>query len=340
MCCHQHTFCMGNIFEKSFDEVWFSEAAKEVREKNAAGLIPAACNTPMCPFVYRAGKSNFEPIIDKSKFVSRWRNKNGYPIDLEMDLHSSHCNFGGTALDRSKMCYVCPRRHENVYKAIILFPDRTEEIIEKVKHLMPHLQSLSFLGLAEPFWQGKVFQCLERIGFPEHRHHIYFWTFSNGSLFSEETMKKFAETVNKSAIYFSLDAATKETYLKLRRHDLFSVVVKNVRRWVNYSQRIEKTEKCHHIIGIYNNINFWNVHEVPDMVKMAHDLGVGKLTLCTTHDMAGVNAEVTAILPNQENAKIFVKAMDEAQSLAKSLRVNLDIFRPLDLHISHKLKML
>jgi MoaA/NifB/PqqE/SkfB family radical SAM enzyme len=328
MCCHQSKRHIGNLSHSSFEDIWFSQVAKDIRSETLEGRLHKNCQFHVCPFMH---------VKDlKSKFYPIDVNLNGMPTELEIDLHPTHCNFGGVEMEPSKTCIMCPRSNPSSIEYFKAYPDRTFEIVEKSKHLMPNLKSLSILGVAEPFWKDKIFEIFDQLDFKKYSKNITFWTHTNGSIFDERRMKKYSGYVQKGSLNFSIDAATEETFMKIRKNKVFHTIIKNLRNWMNYSRSLNDSG-FKHKTKIYNNINSLNVHEIPAMVRMAHELKVDMLFLIPTHKFDNNDKKMLDILPNTSNYKQFLQYEAEGQKLAKELNVNLGIYRSLDDGMSEKL---
>lgn len=324
MCCHQrHDHSLGNVFQQSFDNIWFGPTANEVRRTVLHAKMHEMCNTAECPYRYK-------DIATLGSYKESDMNDNGYPIELEFDLHSTHCNFGGTEPTPETACFMCPRALPGFMKYIEGHRDRTDELVQKIKFLMPDLKILNILGVAEPFWKDKIFDVMDSLDFKSHRDHIWFWTTSNGSIFTKKRQEHLGEMTRKTLLNFSLDAATPETFTKIRRQNLFQQVCDNVRSWTSYRRELNK-QGAEHTVSIHNNINIYNVREVPEMVRLAHDLGVDALTMIPTHDVGGTFYEISHLLVNEKNAHIFQQAEDEARQVAEKLDFSVHFTRPLAL---------
>jgi len=327
MCCHQSSSgSLGNLLEvNDWKDLWFSQKAKEIRKSVSRSQLHEACNTKECPFRY----------YNLSFTQSFLFNENAYPLDIEIDLHASHCNYGGKNASPETTCVMCPRQSEYVRHHIITKPDKTFEILEKVKPLMPHLTSMSLLGLSEIFWQNKVFEIFDFIDFKKYRKELIFWSNTNGSVFDHTKMKTFSEYVCKSRLYFSLDACTSETYLKIRKNNLFERVVGNLKTWNEYRKKLNANGH-NHTVGIFNNINILNVSEVPKMVEMAAEIGVDMITLTPTNNVCNM-PELSTLLVNKQNWELFSDVEKEAYKIAKTHDIELNIVRPLALGFEQQL---
>ena len=97
--------------------------------------------------------------------------------------------------------------------------------------------------------------------------------------------EKYCEIVKDSCLNFSIDAATPETYLKIRRLNFYDTIKRNITRYAN-----DRPES--HVISICHNINIHNLHEMPLMVKDAIEMGADSIYMNPVHSAGGyINVE-------------------------------------------------
>jgi hypothetical protein len=134
---HQDVY-IGNVLEKTFDEIWFGEAAEAVRVSTAEGKLHKRCQRPGCPFSSAA-----------TPFPSKHIIYNEYPTFLEIDLPNTHCNVGGLRPDpiTSPACIMCERSAPNFQPE----EDHLFEVLGRLKHVMSNLGQIHIQGIAEPF---------------------------------------------------------------------------------------------------------------------------------------------------------------------------------------------
>ena len=136
--------------------------------------------------------------------------------------------------------------------------------------------------------------------------------------------------IRNIAEHFEIDI----TYYEQIENEMNLLV--NLRNWINYSFLLNDSG-FKHKTTIYNNINYLNVHEIPDMVRMAHELRVCEIQLIPTHKFDNTDKKMLDILPNTSNYKQFLQYEAEGQKLAKELNVKLNIYRSLDDGMSERL---
>lgn len=327
MCCHQSNNYLGNLFEKPFEDIWFSYFAEGIRTDTKNGRLHPMCNTIECPFKYKDIAAEMTEIV---------ANGRGYPTQLEFDLHGSHCNFGGLNPTPETACIMCPRSRPDFHQHLSAHPDRTDELVAKIAHIVPNLKTLNILGIAEPFWKDKIFEILEKFNFQRYKKQIAVWTTSNASVFDEQKQNRLLQLAEDTDIHFSLDAATPETFLKIRRSHTFHTCCKNIKSWCAKRDECKKNQTGKHFVRMHNNINTLNLHEVNDMVLMSKDMGIDLLVLLPTHDCGGSHKSLESIIVNPQNYKRFLKAEESAKKLAESIGLEILFSRPLSLNIELK----
>lgn len=312
-CCYQLTK-LGSVLETPVLEIWNNHISKQVRQTITEGELHPVCTSwNTCPF------QSSEKYVYEFDVHQNFE----YPNFLEICLPNTHCNIGGeNPSDENPACIMCVRNFDFKRQ-----PPITDLLCEKVKPLMPYLKYLCVLGVAEPFWKDAVFRVFEKLEFSKYKDKITFTTNTNGICFVERTIKRFFQEVEFSDLSISLDAATPETYLKIRRVDGYEMILKNLKIYMEL--RDTNGGSGRHNIVIYNNINLINVHEMTGMVEAAYELGIGKMIMLPTHDQCGM-VNMGELLLNEKNVKVFKKASEMASKRAERLGVDLHYSKSFD----------
>lgn len=308
-CCHHSgNRQLGNIQKDDLLEIWKSQELQDTRWHTENNILAPPCfNAPNCPF-HLSNKNQFE--IEYSE---------EYPAHIEIDLPDKHCNIGGlNPTPENPACIMCVRNHSFPYDQ----PDLTNLICEKVKPLIPYLKFFSVLGIAEPFWKGAVFDIFEKVGFSKHKHKITFDTNNNATCFGNSTQDRFLREVDKSKLFFSLDAASSDTYKKIRRIDGYDLCIKNIQRW-------NKVKNPEHHVYIWNNINLLNVNEMTKMVQTALELDVEAIYMLPTQNQNN-KVNLGDLIINQNNLSVFKENSEKAMEFAQKYGVNLIYTTPFD----------
>lgn len=321
MCCYQLEQ-LGSVLPNSkypkgrtVLDLWNSRKAKEIREATLKNQLHQVCKSwNTCPFLLK----NREPgeVRAYKDFA--------YPTYLEICLPNTHCNIGGEKpSDENPACIMCCRNYDMKPQ-----PSITDLLCEKSISIMPYIERLCVLGVAEPFWKDALFRVFEKIEFHRWKHRCRFETNTNVVCLTPRTIERFFQEVEFSEISFSIDAASPETYLKIRRVDCYKIVIDHLKHFVSEREKYGGAEK--HKTVVYNNINILNVHEMPKMVVDASQCGVDKITMIPTHDQCG-RVDMGELLINEKNVKLFKRYADEAQQMAESLGIYLHYPKPFDM---------
>lgn len=305
MCCHQSK-PLGNIFKQDLLSIWQNHVSQRVRTDTKLGLLNSACSeSGTCPYI--AHPKPDRDFLTHPGFT--------HPTHIEICLPSSHCNIGGeNPSKQNPACIMCIRNHDLLKHEVL-----TDQICAKVKPFMPYLNEFTVLGVAEPFWKDELYRVFDMVDYHMFKDQIKFTTNTNGICLTDSTLDEFFRRVSKSEMSVSIDAATPETFMKIRRLDTYDLICKNIK---SFMRKREQFGKENHVIKIYNNINLINVHEMGMMVEAAAELGVDELLLIPTHDQMG-RVDLGEILMNESNIKIFQRFAMIAQVRAIEMNVKL-----------------
>lgn len=297
-CCGHTRKCLGNIIDLGLESIWNGELAKEIRRETARRKLHSTCNIQSCPHFYRdLERASTEKII-----------KQEYPVFLELDLPIQHCNIGGeNPSDKNPACIMCERsmwfsRQE----------DRLDDICEILKKISHNFKWVHIQGIAEPFWKNRIFELVEKLELKTEETNIS--TTTNGTIFSKEKLEKWLQ-YPKTSLMFSLDAASPETYKKIRIWDAYDKITDNILKF----SMIRTKEQT---LRIHNTINLFNINEVKQMVEFAYKANVDEINFNSTWNL-GENSV------NENNYKQFVEAQEIIKKTAKDLGVNATFVKPL-----------
>ncbi|HEV2661356.1 MAG TPA: radical SAM protein, partial [Ktedonobacteraceae bacterium] len=128
------------------------------------------------------------------------------------------------------------------------------------------LEELHLQGLGEPMMHPRFFEMVEYAA----QKGIRVTTNSNVTLLNDRRAER-CVTSGLDCLYISIDAATAETYERIRVRAHFERVVANLERIVSARQRLGSVTPRLRIVMV---IMRQNLHELPDLVRMAHQLSV------------------------------------------------------------------
>lgn len=320
MCCFQRqdplnseSAYIGNLLDNTFEEIWFSELADDIRASTMEGKLHKRCQVPGCPYLQM-----------KTPYYAKKVVYDAFPTFLELDLPNTHCNVG---LEKPNAehpaCIMCERAGgPDVFKPET---NRLQEVLPKLIHIVQNLKQIHIQGIAEPFYKGLFFEILDALQFDRFADKITISTTTNGTLFKPQVRQDYLRRVPHSITNFSIDAATPETFQKIRILPVFDKVLENL--YAFSAERVRNRQ----FLRIHNNLNIHNVHEVMGMVAIAHKANVEYVEFNPTD---GFNTE---ILVSEKNCGLFKKAQEDIIDECKRLKVPVNFIRPLDMGMTDRL---
>ncbi len=301
-CCFQSSV-YGNILEDGIEKAFKNPKLREVKNSTLKGVLDKKyCDNNRCPFRF----------YDLSKIPKHEVSLSKYPVDLELNMPSTFCNIGGLNPTPDTACIMCPRSSKQHMSRV--GPDILDDILEEVKVIMPSLQTLSILGIAEPFYKNRIFDVFEKLDFIKYRDNILFWTFCNGTIFTERAQDRFLDIVRNVNLGFSIDAGTPETYRTIRRLDYFDKIKKNL---TSYFKKVKERTDITDFSYTTNNINLHNVHELKEMIDLGLEVGSNSTQFTLTMKYQADLKIQDSKLCNKDNWQIFWEAQLEAEQYAK-----------------------
>lgn len=199
----------------------------------------------------------------------RWRFTPFLPVRLDVEPIDT-CNFA---------CDHCQVTHW-ARKGTTLDPARFRELLDA----LPMLREIKLQGMGEPLLHRDLPAMLEE----GERRGIAMLLFTNGSIYTEAIASRLASLRNATVV-FSIDGATAETFEAIRVNGNFAKVVANIADLVRRHGDAERPR-----IELWTVATARNANEVPDIVRLADELGVDKVTVTTMltdwgkDDMAGI----------------------------------------------------
>lgn len=176
-----------------------------------------------------------------------------FPSYVEIEI-TTRCN---------KKCIFCEHTYWKESPDNISF----EEFIQ-IAGQFPNLKWINLTGEGDPFLNKDFLNILEYL----KKKNVMVYFGDSFDLIDENIAKKLVD-LDIDGIYVSMDAATKETYEKIKVGCNFEKVVKNIKRLVEF-KKVKNTplpELCFRYI-----VTTLNYHEIPKFVELVRTFGNGK----------------------------------------------------------------
>ncbi len=265
-CCLSRKSVYGNVLISEFDEIWNGIRARISRlslEKKAYTY----CEKSRCPYLCGINEENrnLQMIIGKqieNKGYSIYPESIAPEIDTSCNLYCRSC--------RDKL-YVDNGRERDIY---------TEVIIKKIVHLPTRL-IINTVG--EPLASKN---CLKLLDNPETQKKNKISIYTNGTLLYPERLMSILDSYETIELSISIDAASKETYEKLRRGGDFDRLLDNL-KFVS-KRKIEGRVS-------YLQLNFVvqadNIHEMEAFVELAKEFCADKIAMNAIENWGNISDE-------------------------------------------------
>lgn len=242
-CCEHgiYEIYLGNVHNESFDKIWNSKLAVDIRKNALEGKYPY-CTHNVCPKITNP-EEYFPPMKDDYNAIMQRG-----PIFVAFYLGEA-CNA---------KCIFC---RDNIE---IETQEKTEEYKEIFyKAYYPILKDTRIIQISntcEIFYSNFFKEIIKKI--TEEFPQIKFRIITNGTLTNEENFKQLNLENKISELFISINAATKRTHQKISR----------INAWKNL---INNLEYIKNIPNLKNNLNFTfvvckdNYKEMKKFVKFA-----------------------------------------------------------------------
>ena len=298
LCCPSYTKLqsIGNIFEKSWDEIWNCKEAQEFREKIKKGDY-SSCNLNYC-------NPEFFPMVHETKYIDPQR----------LDYENPKARIIKFSMDRScnVMCTICRDRlicNNNSERTKFL-----DEHIEKL--FLPILKDadiVNFTGTGDPFSSkhDRKFIKLAAQKYPNLRFDLH----TNGTLCDENNLKELGILDRLSTIQISLHSASKETYDKIVKCGNWERLNKNL----EFLASLKDSGKLNEL-----QLNFVilseNYKDIPKFIELTKKYKA-KAFLWQYRDIDGIYDydSVNVCSPVHPEHKNFVKIMTEIDTSDRDL---------------------
>lgn len=236
---------IGNLRENEFDEIWNSVKAKIIRLSIIKRNF-CFCEDKFCSHFSKTCEDTADYYEES---VPRYPRKAMISFDDSCNLKCPSCRkefrFNNSSKMKQEMAEICA---------------------EKLEAIIPEIGMVSISGNGDPFYCNtyrKLWLNTSKI----KRKYIRFQT--NGLLLNEENMECIVNGYEVIDLYVSIDAATKETYERVRCGGNFEVLQRNMQMVAKMRQENRIREFVTSFV-----VQEANYREMVDFVKMCFGYGV------------------------------------------------------------------
>ncbi|MCG2758058.1 MAG: radical SAM protein [Desulfobacteraceae bacterium] len=224
-----------------------------------------------------------------------------YPSYIEIEV-TTRCNL---------RCIICERTYWNEPNKDMSFKE-----VKYIVDQFPKLKWIGLTGIGESFVNKDFMKMLRYI----KSKNVIVELYDNFYFIDENTAREIIE-LQIDNIFVSFDAATKETYEKIRVGSNFERVVNNVRRFI----QLKREENAFFPqLSFHYIVNKMNIHEIPLYIELIHSINNGKPVTIQFSRMLHEFEETKGLF-----AEVSPELIELAEKKAKELGVrvvwNLDV---------------
>jgi MoaA/NifB/PqqE/SkfB family radical SAM enzyme len=225
------------------------------------------------------------------------------PVCLYLEV-TNRCNL---------LCETCPRTFEELEPPA----DMSWELFTRIVDQVPNIARVVLHGVGEPMLVRELPRMIRYL--KDRGTYVLFNT--NGTLLQPKGFQKLIDT-GLDELRVSLDAADRDSYLKVRGKDFFNRIVRDVGKFTSFQQQVGSATP---------RVSLWltglkeTVDQLPDFVRLAAAMGVKEVHLQRlVFDEAGFGMARPEFSLFEQTRADEQTAIEAAQALGAQLGVSLD----------------
>lgn len=243
------TLGIGGVFKFVLKAAWrYKRTVKYlVRNRGTKALRSFLFTKLFLPTGEGAGEGAL-PIV--GPLIRRFPQLAPYPLNIEIEV-TTRCN---------KRCILCEHTHWNEPSVDLSFKE-----FKKIIDQFPKLRWINLTGEGDAFLNKDY---LKMIKYSKSKD-VAVYLVDSFDLINKEIAEKLVQS-GVDGIYISMDAATKETYEKIKVGCKFERTVENIKNLIKIKEEMKSPipEICFRYI-----ITTLNVHEMPKFVELVRSIG-------------------------------------------------------------------
>jgi radical SAM protein with 4Fe4S-binding SPASM domain len=186
--------------------------------------------------------------------------------------------------------------------------------LRKIVDHLPKLKRVDLTGIGEALMNRGFFDTLRFL----KSRGLYVTLNDNFTLMTEDAARRIVE-LGIDQIFLSLDGASKATYEEIRVGANFDKVVANARRLVQIKRQMGNKRPEVKINTVVCSSNY---HELPAIIELAHDIGVGMVQFVNVMIFENTaKLETTRVRQGVQNK--FREALEKARHLGVLVKIEL-----------------
>lgn len=234
---------IGNIFCHTFEEIWYSEKAQQIRQMMWNNDF-SCCDLSLCRQALIEETNSFDSSLMPE-----------CPVQVTL-AYDKECNLS---------CIMCrDEKHKNSKETVKNLDDLIEKTLLPV---MKNAKQIALMGSGEVFYSSHGRKLVKKITrtYPD----VKFLIMTNGILCNEVNCNELGLTNKIEELFVSLHAITPEVYSKIMVGSNIETVKKNIRWMAN-----EEKKGNIGMVSLSCVISDLNYKEIPLLVDFAKDLNI------------------------------------------------------------------
>ena len=296
---------IGNIYRQSFDDIWYSKEAQDLREDMLSRQFKT-CNLKLCNPVSNLLQDRMLLENDDIEFSKT----PPYPKYVKF-CHDKHCNI---------KCITC--RDDFIVNSKQETLKLNSYIDEVYLPILKNCETVALNGAGEAFASEHCKTLIKKI--VEKYPNIKFDIHTNGVLCNKSLCDELGITDKICSIGISLHAFNKETFEKIHLASNYEMVMKNI-LWLSSLLKAGTLKRLH----LYYVVQKMNYKEMIPFVKFATSIGAN-VYFWEYRDWG------TKLSKNYNKLAVFEKQHPEYNKLAKILQN--PIFKQQNVNLNSYLK--
>jgi ADP-heptose:LPS heptosyltransferase/glycosyltransferase involved in cell wall biosynthesis/predicted O-methyltransferase YrrM/sulfatase maturation enzyme AslB (radical SAM superfamily) len=218
-------------------------------------------------------------------------NPSAFEFDLYFDLNDG-CNLE---------CIMCGGRKKPHKQHVMSFDDFSRHLLTLLRPAASFQFGCQCEPLLVPYFSSAVSSMIDLLEFEAKGRVV-----TNGSLLNAKKMTSIIDSSIFNKITLSVDSSTSHLYEQIRRGAKFDNLIENIKRLVSY----RNSQRSNVAVEFIFTILRINYHQLPDIVRLAADLGINKVAThkCSPND--------TTFVDDDFYGKVSI-AIEEARMLAQ-----------------------
>ena len=251
-----------------------------VLNRNLFDLVPGSVETEQDRRRWVAFRKSYH----QAQRLDLWPD---FPLQLDFELNST-CNLS---------CSFCVHGYKTVAKYTLSFELFKKAINEGARH---GLCSIKMNYINEPLL---VRDFVKYVQYARSKGVLNVFFATNGILLNEHLARQLVEA-KVSKIMISLDAATSETYFKMRKSKKFGLIVRNIHRLIRLRDEMGEGWPLVRVNFLKTHLN---IHEADDFIKQWTDVA----DMIGFQDQVGLPGIDAEALPDYDVAVVLPLANDK-----------------------------